>query len=86
MPGYTYHNKLTLFLMPLGSLWMVESSYFTSSCCGHISSWYFLPKTTGDIKFIVFHRLPDNTFRISGVSEHHIKVADVGKISIDEYM
>ncbi|XP_062587494.1 protocadherin-23-like [Saccostrea cucullata] len=61
-----------------GSLWMVESSHFMSSCCGHISSWTFRPKTTGDIKFVVFHRLPDNTFMISGVSEHHIKVADVG--------
>ena len=67
------------FVPHLGSLWLVESSSFTSGCCGHISSWTFHPKTTGDIKFVVFHRLPDNTFMITGVSEHHIKLNEVGK-------
>lgn len=64
-----------------GTLWMIEAEQFTSSCCGHISSWTFRPKTTGDIKFVVFHRLPDDTFLVTGVSEHHVRTEDVGNVS-----
>lgn len=80
MYSFFFKKNSTFFLIS-GTLWMVEAEQFTSSCCGHISSWTFSPKTTGDVKFVVYHRLPDDTFLITGVSEHHIRAENVGNTS-----
>lgn len=78
IPGSYSSSDFSTSSTHLGTLWMVEAEQFTSSCCGHISSWTFSPKTTGDVKFVVYHRLPDDTFLITGVSEHHIRAENVG--------
>ena len=70
-----------IYLLHLGSGYLLIDPVNTVHCCGQIAMWYYIPVKTGTVTFSVWRKIDVNRYKVVGTNAIVVR----GKVNITMY-